>query len=118
MMRTSDVRTTVARIRSSTFRGPLASIFRNPVARVLDQARIVGNMEQTISMLSNSTRLDYKTVKTVLRHLIGLGFVQETRRIGNAQAYRFNVENELHGLLNWANESERRKNKGRSLSRM
>ena len=37
--------------------GPLASLFESAEAKVLDQSLIVGNMEQTISMLSESTGL-------------------------------------------------------------
>src|SRR5713101_513966 len=63
-----------------------------------------GNMEQTVSMLSKSTKLDYKTVQTALERLTQHGMVQKSRRVGNAQTYRFNVENDLHSLLNWAAE--------------
>ncbi len=84
--------------------GPLYVVFKNPIARVLDEARIVGNMEQTVSMLSDATKLDYKTVQSALEHLMRLGLVQPTRKVGNAQAYRFNVENKLHSLLDWAGQ--------------
>lgn len=90
---------------SNCFNGPISAIIRSPaIARVLDEALIVGNMEQTVSMLSQSTRFDYKTVQSALHHLIKHGLVQKTRKIGNAQAYRFKVENELHPLLDWAEE--------------
>jgi DNA-binding transcriptional ArsR family regulator len=90
------------RIRPIDFsQGLLYSVFKNPVARVLDEARIVGSMEQTVSMLSESTKLDYETVRSALEHLTRLGLVEPTRRVGNAQAYKFNVENELHSLLDW-----------------
>ena len=92
------------RVDVSAFGGPLYAVFRNPVARVLDRARIVGNMEQTVSMLRDQTKLDYKTVQGALDRLIDLGLVQKTRKMGNAQAYRFNVENDLHLLLDWATE--------------
>ncbi len=82
--------------------GPFHSLFGGPVARVLDEARIVGNMEQTVSMLSKSTKLDYKTVQTALDRLTQHGMVQKSRRVGNAQTYRFNVENDLQSLLSWA----------------
>lgn len=84
------------------FVGPLAAIFGNPVAKVLDQSLIVGDMEQTISMLSESTNLSYKTVLSAVRRLKRLGFIKATRKIGNAQAYRFAVKNELHELLECA----------------
>ena len=84
--------------------GPFHSLFGGPVAQVLDEARIVGNMEQTVSMLSKSTKLDYKTVQTALERLTQHGMVQKSRRVGNAQTYRFNVENDLHSLLEWAAE--------------
>jgi predicted transcriptional regulator len=69
------------------------------MARVLDQARIVGSMEQTASMLSEATKLDYETVQSALQHLTRLGLVQPTRKIGNAQAYKFNVGDKLHTRL-------------------
>jgi DNA-binding IclR family transcriptional regulator len=96
----------MGRVKLDSFNGPFSSIFRSPTARVLDEARIVGNMEQTVSMLSQATGLDYKTVKNSLQHLIKVGYVRKARKIGNAQAYRFNVENELHDLLEWATQTQ------------
>jgi hypothetical protein len=89
--------------------GPFHSLFGGPVARILDEAPIVGNIEQTVSMLSQSTKLDYKTVQTALDHLIKHGMVQKSRRVGNAQTYQFNVENDLHSLLSWAAEYQQGK---------
>ena len=103
----------MGRVKLDCFEGPFSSIFRSPTARVLDEARIVGNMEQTISMLSKSTNLDYKTVKNTLEHLIRVGYVRKSRKIANAQAYRFNVENELHDLLDWAGQIQHGKQKKR-----
>jgi len=103
----------LGRVNLNSFEGPFSSIFRSPTARVLDEARIVGNMEQTVRMLSNATGLDYKTVKNVLQHLIRVGYVRKGRRLGNAQSYRFNVENELHSLLEWATEIQHGKQKRR-----
>ena len=74
-----------------------------------DEARIVGNMEQTVSMLSESTKLDYKTVQTALDRLAKYGMVKKSRRVGNAQTYRFNVENDLHPLISWAAEFQHSK---------
>jgi hypothetical protein len=88
-------------------RGPFASIFGGPVARLLDHALIVGNMEQTISILSESTNLSYKTTKAALQKLEKMGFVTQTRKIGNAQAYRFLVENHLSGILTCGAEFQR-----------
>jgi hypothetical protein len=80
-------------------RGPFATLFGGPVARLFDQALIVGNMEQTISILSDSANLSYKTTKMALEKLKKMGFVVPTRKIGNAQAYKFLVENEMQELL-------------------
>jgi hypothetical protein len=88
-------------------RGPFSSIFGGPIARLLDQALIVGNMEQTISILADSTNLSYKTTKTALQKLEKMGFVAPTRRIGNAQAYKFQVENHMRGLLACGAEFQR-----------
>ena len=80
-------------------RGPFASIFGGPIARLFDQALLVGNAEQTISILSESTNLSYKTTKDALNKMIKMGFVIPTRKIGNAQAYKFHVENHMSSLL-------------------
>lgn len=84
--------------------GPLSSVFSSPEARVLDQAFLVGNMKQTVSMLEESTGLSFKTVQKVLQRLSGKGFVTPAGKIGNAQAYQFRVENELHELIEWASK--------------
>ena len=82
--------------------GPFTAVFGNPTAKVLDQCLIVGNMEQTISMLAESTDLSYKTVLTVVEKLESLGFMTATRKIGNAQAYRFEVKNHLSEFIQCA----------------
>ena len=82
--------------------GPLSSVFTSPEARVLDQAFLVGNMKQTVPMLAESTGLSFKTVQKVLQRLSGKGFVALAGKVGNAQAYEFRVENELHELIEWA----------------
>lgn len=90
-------------------RGPFASIFGGPVARLLDQALIVGKMEQTIAILADSANLSYKTTKEALNKLVKIGFVTPTRKIGNAQAYQFQVENQMSGLLACGAEFQRQR---------
>jgi DNA-binding transcriptional regulator YhcF (GntR family) len=82
--------------------GPFTQVFGGPVARVLDQARLVGNMEQTVPMLAESTGLTFKTVQKATAKLVKYGFVKRSRKISNAQTYRFDVEHDLHELLAWA----------------
>jgi hypothetical protein len=82
--------------------GPFSAVFGNPIAKVLDQSLIVGNMEQTISMLAESTDLSYKTVLTAVEKLEKFGFMTATRKIGNAQAYKFEVENHLSEFIRCA----------------
>lgn len=77
----------------------LLTAFKSPITRVLDQARIVGSVEQTVSMLSEATKLDLETVQSALQHLTKLGLVQPTRKDGNAQAYKFSLGNKLHSRL-------------------
>jgi DNA-binding Lrp family transcriptional regulator len=89
--------------------GPFTEVFGGPVARVLDQARIVGNMEQTIPMLAESTDLTFKTVQKAVEKLVKYGFVKRSRKISNAQTYRFDVEHDLHELLAWADHVNIRK---------
>jgi len=90
-------------------RGPFTSIFGGPIARLFDQALIVGNMEQTISILAESTNLSYKTTKEALERLMKMGFVVKTRKIGNAQAYKFHVEKHMSGLLACGAEFQRQR---------
>jgi len=82
--------------------GPLSSIFTSPEARVLDQAFLVGNMSQTVSMLVESTGLSFKTVQKVLQRLSASDFIAPAEKVGNAQAYQFRVEKELRALVEWA----------------
>jgi predicted transcriptional regulator len=90
--------------------GPLANLFGNPqgraIAKVLDQSVLVGNMEQTVRMLADSTDLDYKTIQKSLKRLERWGFVRKSRKVGNAQTYRFNVEYHLHDLVNFARKMQ------------
>ena len=64
--------------------GPLTRIFQNPTARVLDQSILVGNMEQTVPMLQESTNLAYKTVAKEVKRLVKIGLMEKSRKIGNA----------------------------------
>ncbi|SRR5260370_3023785 len=73
----------------------LFAVARNPIARVLDQVRMAGNVEQTVSTLSEATRLDFETVESSLQQLTRLGIAQPTRKVGNMQAYKFNLDNGL-----------------------
>jgi len=86
--------------------GPFSMVFGGPRARLLDQALYVGNMEQTIPMLAESTGMDYKTVQAAIERLEKLRLVRKGRKISNAQTYRFDVENDLHGLIVWAENSK------------
>jgi len=82
--------------------GPLTRIFQNPTARILDQSRLVGNIEQTVPMLQESTDLSYKTVAKEVKRLVGLGLMETSRKVGNAQTYRFKVGNHLNSLISCA----------------
>ena len=55
----------------------------------------VGEMEQTIPMLVESTGLTFKTVQKAVNQLNHLGLMKQSRKIGNAQTYRFDVKNDL-----------------------
>jgi DNA-binding transcriptional ArsR family regulator len=87
----------------------LFTAFKNPITRVLDQARIVGNIELTVFMLSEATKLDYNTVESALEHLTQLGLVHPTRMVGNTQAYKFNVDGKLHSRLDLTDQLQQGK---------
>jgi len=82
--------------------GPFTQVFGGPVAKVLDQALYVGDMEQSVPMLVESTGLSFKTVQKAVTQLNRLGLVKRSRKIGNAQTYRFDVRKDLHELIMWA----------------
>ncbi len=92
--------------------GPLTTLFGNPqgraIAKVLDQSVLIGNMEQTVRMIADSTNLDYKTIQKSLTRLEKYGFVEKSRKVGNAQTYRFNMGNHLHDLVNFARKMQLR----------
>jgi DNA-binding transcriptional regulator YhcF (GntR family) len=92
--------------------GPLATLFGNPqgraIAKILDQSILVGNMEQTIRMIADSTNLDYKTIQKSLYRLERYGFVKKSRKVGNAQTYQFNIQNDLHDLVSFARKIQLR----------
>ena len=81
----------------------LGELFESSIAKVLDQVSIVGNMEQTVSMLVESTGLSFKTVWKAVKKLEKLGFITRTRKIGNARAYRFETDR-LELLINFSRE--------------
>jgi len=82
--------------------GPFTQVFGGPVAKVLDQALFVGNMEQTVPMLVESTGLTFKTVQKAMMRLNKLALAKKGRKIANAQTYRFDVGNDLHEMIMWA----------------
>jgi len=82
--------------------GPFTQVFGGPVAKVLDQALYVGNMEQTIPLMVESTGLSFKTVQKAVKQLNKFGLVKKSRKIGNTQTYRFDVGKDLHELIMWA----------------
>jgi DNA-binding transcriptional ArsR family regulator len=77
----------------------LFAVAKNPIARVLDQARIAGNVEQTVSTLSEATKLDLETVESALQQLTRLGLAQPTRKVGNMQAYTFNLDQRIRARV-------------------
>ena len=50
----------------------------------------------------SATELSYKTVLSVVEKLETLGYMTATRKIGNAQAYKFEVENHLSEFIKCA----------------
>jgi DNA-binding transcriptional regulator GbsR (MarR family) len=84
--------------------GPFGVIFGSAMGRILDQSLILGKFEFTISILAEATGLTYKTVKSCLERLQDLKWVKPTRRLGNAQAYMFDVEDRMSSLVSWATE--------------
>ena len=88
--------------------GPFSQVLgKMALARVLDQSLFLGRLEFTVSVLAEATGLAYHTVKSCLKHLETINWVTPTRMLGNAQAYKFNVENHMSGIVKWAYEYQR-----------
>ncbi len=86
--------------------GPFVTVMGRgiPMARILDQSLLLGSAEFTVSIIGEGTGLTFKTAKNCLEHLQELGWVSTTRKLGNAQAYRFNAENHMSQLIKWATD--------------
>jgi len=87
--------------------GPMTMICGSAMGPVLDQSLLLGSLEFTVSTLAEATGLTYKTVKTCLDRLERMKprpWVTRTRRLGNAQAYKFNAENHMSGFIKWATD--------------
>jgi len=69
----------------------LSDLFYCPVAKVLDQAMIVGNMKQTISSLASLTGLSHKTVRRAVDKLVEFGLMEKIIE-GKSEYYRFKTE--------------------------
>ena len=82
--------------------GVLATVFGGSIAKVLDQAMYVGDMEQTIPTFVESTGLSFETTQKAVLKLNKLGLVKRSRRIGNTHPYRFDAGNDLRELISWA----------------
>jgi hypothetical protein len=88
--------------------GPFATVLEGErKARILDQALLLGDAEFTVSGLAEGTDLSFKTVKSFLEHLVDLKWVIATRKMGNAQAYCFNVENRMNTFIDWATKFQK-----------
>ena len=88
--------------------GPFSQVLgKIAIARVLDQSLFIGRLEFTVSILAEATGLTYHTIKSCLKHLQSINWVTPTRMLGNAQAYKFNVENHMRGIVNWAYDYQR-----------
>jgi len=86
--------------------GPFVTVMGSgiPMARILDQSLLLGSAEFTVSIIADGTGLTFKTAKNCLEHLRELGWVAATRKLGNAQAYKFNAENHMSQLIRWATD--------------
>ena len=88
--------------------GPLATLLQGEKrARILDQALLLGNGEFTVSTMAEGTGLSFKTVQSYLKHLEDIGWVSETRKMGNAQAYRFEITNHMSNFVKWGAEFQK-----------
>ena len=92
--------------------GPFAAVIgkRIPMARILDQSLLLGSAEFTVSILAEGTGITFKTAKNCLAHLQKFGWVSTTRKLGNAQAYKFNAENHMSQLIKWATDFQLARN--------
>jgi hypothetical protein len=79
------------------------------VAKVLDIANIVGNMEQTVPMLAEGAHLRETETSAVVNRLLKYGLIRESGWMGLRKAYRFNVESSLRHLIHFTTQMRLRK---------
>lgn len=98
-----NTKTSRDRKRDTHEEGPFTRVLGEiAIARVLDQSLFLGRLEFTVSILAEATGLSYHTIKSCLKHLQTINWVTPTRMLGNAQGYKFNVENHMNGIVKWA----------------
>lgn len=85
--------------------GPFSAIFSDSMGRILDQSLLMGNLAFTIAIMAEGTNLTFKTAQKHVQRLLGLKWVSEKGKRGNARTYSFNVqESPLKELVLWASK--------------
>jgi hypothetical protein len=60
-------------------------------------------------MLCQATKLDFETVESAVEQMTGLGLAHPTGKIGNMQAYKFNLEKGHQSLVGLTGRLQQRK---------
>lgn len=70
-------------------------IFGSSTAKILDH--LIENKESDFSMteIARESGISYRTIQREFPKLIELDFVRMTRKIGRAELYKINLENEV-----------------------
>ncbi len=71
----------------------------SPFVKVLDFFLNFEDFDYPISFISKETETKWETVEKIVEMLIKKGVVKKTRKLGKAQLYSLNKENNLTNLL-------------------
>lgn len=70
-----------------------------PLLKVLDFLLDFDSFDYSIGQISKETKTKWESVENALNFLMKKGIVKKTRKVGKAQFYMLNKENELAKLI-------------------
>lgn len=63
-----------------------------PIPVIIDFLRVHRFWDYPISEISNASGISYRTVQTVVPHLVKMGILRQTRMVANAKFYSINLD--------------------------
>jgi len=71
----------------------LKTFGESPINKILDFLVVFDNFDYSIADISDKANVGYSTLKVLIKDLVKMKIVVQTRESGNAKMYRLNKEN-------------------------